>query len=1070
MNGLGNCQPGGPLSSVRAITAKLVLVALFTLVAFRSQASVVYSQPHNGSASLYQSSVNGSDYDQLTWDMFRVTNAAAITEIRWRGGYLYGGAYSGTVTNWTIAVYADIANGYQPDIINPPLATYTITGNAGETNAGTFGGTVMYDYSVSLPSPFQAATNANYWLLIQANQAGLPEWGIALGSGGNGKCFRRTANVGDWWFYLASGDTAFTLVASDASTATIAASVSPAGTGTIIGAGDYPIGSSVSIRATPVAGYGFVKWTQNGAQVSTSSTYNFTAATNRTLVANFVPAYTVTASASPGYAGTITGTGTFNSNATVTVTATNLPGFQFVNWTEFGTPVSTLRSYTFPATANRTLVANYAFLPQTAVFDFDTGYPSVSYYQSMPASQSNRLVTAYFSAPSGSWSMQTPQTSVIPVNPLFSGNMLYPSSPWSAVRIQFSAPVTDIALDFTTGELNGEYNTAGTVRVTAYTNSPATPVGSATALGHWISGAYPEGHLAFHSATPFDFVTIDMAPIGTVTGLLFVDNIVVQRALAAATNVSVATSPFPAYAGTTSGDGTFTNGASVTVTAVTNAAYAFVSWVEAGVIVSTAPGYTFTATNSRTLSANFTPVYTISASVSPGNGGTTAGSNTYTNGATAALSATPSNGFYFVNWTEAGVPVSTTASYSFTVGADRALVANFAPGWTIATSSSPGAGGTTSGGGYTSGATANLLATANANYAFVAWKQGSTVVSATPSYSFTVTANRTLTAAFVRTYTITTIASPGAGGATGGSGVYTNGSSVTVRATANPGYAFANWTDGAASVAATTNFSFTVSSNRTLTANFITSTPTSTIGATASPAQAGTVIGAGVYTNGTLATVTAVANPNFVFVDWTEDSLPVSTNASYGFTVVSNRNLVANFTDIYLPPVAVGGTFYQLSGQPLAINIADLIFNDYDADGDPVTLTGVSARTTNHLTLTTNATQVLVPANTVADSFTYTVTDGNGGKTTGTALISIITSPASHGQSLDLSAPGSAWVGFTGVPWYFYTAHRATNATFSGTVQTWPVQAAGDGSIFFSDDFADIGGKPGQAFYRLTYP
>src|SRR5690349_3538667 len=90
------------------------------------------SQPHSGSGSLYQSSVNGTDYDQMTWDDFRLTNSVAITELRWRGGYLYGGIYSGRVTNWTIAFYRDIANGYQPDIINPPFAIYNITGNAGE--------------------------------------------------------------------------------------------------------------------------------------------------------------------------------------------------------------------------------------------------------------------------------------------------------------------------------------------------------------------------------------------------------------------------------------------------------------------------------------------------------------------------------------------------------------------------------------------------------------------------------------------------------------------------------------------------------------------------------------------------------------------------------------------------------------------------------------------------------------------------------------------------------------------------------------------------------------------------
>lgn len=161
----------------------LLTIAFCSFCLIGANATVVFSQPHNGGPSLYQSAVNGTDYDQLTWDRFRLTSNAAIIEIRWRGGYIYGGAHSGVATNWTIAICGDIANGYQPDIINPPLARYTVSGNAGRVNAGTFSGTVMYDYVFTLPSPFSASKNQYYWILIQANQTGIPEWGIALGTG-----------------------------------------------------------------------------------------------------------------------------------------------------------------------------------------------------------------------------------------------------------------------------------------------------------------------------------------------------------------------------------------------------------------------------------------------------------------------------------------------------------------------------------------------------------------------------------------------------------------------------------------------------------------------------------------------------------------------------------------------------------------------------------------------------------------------------------------------------------------------------------------------------------------------
>jgi len=171
----------------------------------------------------------------------------------------------------------------------------------------------------------------------------------------------------------------------------------------------------------------------------------------------------------------------------------------------------------------------------------------------------------------------------------------------------------------------------------------------------------------------------------------------------------------------------------------------------------------------------------------------------------------------------------------------------------------------------------------------------------------------------------------------------------------------------------------------------------------------------------------------------------------------------------HAPPLAFGGNFYQLAGQPLAINIADLMWQDYDPDGEPVFFVGVSTTTSNGLALTTQGTQILVPANSVADGFSYTIADDVGVTATGTATISIITNVPSQALVLDPTAPGSVSATFTGVPWYAYECQRATNATFTGTVTTWPVRAWADGSIYAWDDFADLTNKPPQAFYRLRF-
>ena len=69
-----------------------------------------------------------------------------------------------------------------------------------------------------------------------------------------------------------------------------------------------------------------------------------------------------------------------------------------------------------------------------------------------------------------------------------------------------------------------------------------------------------------------------------------------------------------------------------------------------------------------------------------------------------------------------------------------------------------------------------------------------------------------------------------------------------------------------------------------------------TISATSNPAQYGSVFGAGSYLYGE--TVSLIASPvsnNYLFTNWTENGVIVSTDATYNFVAEADRNLVANF-------------------------------------------------------------------------------------------------------------------------------------------------------------------------------
>lgn len=79
-----------------------------------------------------------------------------------------------------------------------------------------------------------------------------------------------------------------------------------------------------------------------------------------------VPGYTIALNVSPAAGGMVTGGGRYVSGSDVTVIAVSNPNFNFVNWTENGTEVSTAPNYMFTASRDRALTANFVAIPQVA--------------------------------------------------------------------------------------------------------------------------------------------------------------------------------------------------------------------------------------------------------------------------------------------------------------------------------------------------------------------------------------------------------------------------------------------------------------------------------------------------------------------------------------------------------------------------------------------------------------------------------------------------------------------------------------------------------------------------------
>ena len=301
----------------------------------------------------------------------------------------------------------------------------------------------------------------------------------------------------------------------------------------------------------------------------------------------------------------------------------------------------------------------------------------------------------------------------------------------------------------------------------------------------------------------------------------------------------------------------------------------------------------------HTLVANFTvQSYTITLTANPTEGGTLTGGGTYNHGQYCTAVATEASGYTFVNWTEDGTEVSTDASYYFMVEGNRNLVANFTiNSYTVTVAANPTEGGTVTGGGtFTYGDDCTVSATEADGYTFINWTENGSFVSSELTFTFAVEANRNLVANFTTApqpmHTITLIANPTEGGTLVGGGTYQEGQTCTVAATPAAGYTFINWTENDEEVSTDASYSFTITGDRTLVANF--SIESYVIAATADPVEGGTITGTGTYEYGTEITLGIILSPDYSFVYWLEDGQIVSYDQDYTFTVTGNRTLVAN--------------------------------------------------------------------------------------------------------------------------------------------------------------------------------
>ena len=135
--------------------------------------------------------------------------------------------------------------------------------------------------------------------------------------------------------------------------------------GQVSGGDDVPEGGSVTLIATPDAGYTFDGWYDGDTKVCDTKEFVVTNVTeSKTYTARFariIVYYTISAEVGESGGGTVSGGGKVEKGSNVTLTATPDDGYSFVGWYDGTTRVATTKEYTVKnVKADKTYTAKFS--------------------------------------------------------------------------------------------------------------------------------------------------------------------------------------------------------------------------------------------------------------------------------------------------------------------------------------------------------------------------------------------------------------------------------------------------------------------------------------------------------------------------------------------------------------------------------------------------------------------------------------------------------------------------------------------------------------------------------------
>ena len=530
----------------------------------------------------------------------------------------------------------------------------------------------------------------------------------------------------------------FSQIGPTPNTRTLNVYADPIEGGTVTGGGTFIKIGDVPVTATANSGYVFDGWYNGTTKVSDLPYYKVRLNESvTTLTAKFVQGYTVNVQADPDAGGTVSGGGTYKANANVTVTATPNEGYEFKQWEENGTVVSTDASYTFAAGADRDLTAKFVQMHTVIFYDGNVELSTLDVADGDKAARpdpdpakAGHAFKGWYAAPG----LKTPfdftqeitadtdiyakfvqtHTVTLVCDPVDGGTAT------GGGKYEAGTFATVTAVPNEGYEFAGWYEVGATVPKSFKTSYTFNVIGDVNLEARFNAKKYKiniespsEAGSVKCLTNEYGGITIKSAEAGTKVYVKVreTENLVVNRILCD-------NEPLDLSNGATLGEknAKFTmpsNDVTITVVWETKAPeYYHVwyngdgsvldsKWIQASMIIpepdktptkEEAENYTYefdhwdSSVGEYSWKRIHTPVFTktlkpgrhiITVNAEPDAGGNVAGGGIYTTGSDATVTATPDRKYSFKQWEENGAVVSTDASYTFTAEKDRNLTAVF---------------------------------------------------------------------------------------------------------------------------------------------------------------------------------------------------------------------------------------------------------------------------------------------------------------------------------------------------------------------------------------------------------